>query len=67
MDTNKKNESVVKIKEPLKCWGCGEPHLLRDCPHKTIHNIQALREETAVNDITQNIPRVSAALEDHQD
>jgi hypothetical protein len=21
-------------KEPLKCWGCGEEHLLRDCPHR---------------------------------
>jgi hypothetical protein len=21
-------------KEPLKCWGCGEDHRLRDCPHK---------------------------------
>jgi hypothetical protein len=20
-------------REPLKCWGCGEEHLLRDCPH----------------------------------
>jgi hypothetical protein len=21
-------------KEPLKCWGCGEDHRLRDCPHR---------------------------------
>jgi hypothetical protein len=32
-------------KEPLKCWGCGEEHLLRDCPHKhqnsrRLYNIQ---------------------------
>jgi hypothetical protein len=20
-------------REPLKCWGCGEEHVLRDCPH----------------------------------
>ena len=30
MDTNRKKEGAVKMKEPLKCWGCGEPHLLRD-------------------------------------
>ena len=21
-------------REPLKCWGCREEHLLRDCPHR---------------------------------
>jgi hypothetical protein len=25
-------------KEPLKCWGCGEEHILRDCPHKQQNN-----------------------------
>jgi hypothetical protein len=24
----------ITKKEPLKCWGCGEEHLLRDCPHR---------------------------------
>jgi hypothetical protein len=33
-----------KRREPLKCWGCGEEHLLRDCPHshqdnRSIYNI----------------------------
>jgi hypothetical protein len=23
-----------KKRKPLKCWGCGEEHLLRDCPHR---------------------------------
>jgi hypothetical protein len=32
-------------KEPLKCWGCGEEHLLRDYPHRQqnsrkVYNIQ---------------------------
>jgi hypothetical protein len=22
-------------RKPLKCWGCGEEHLLRDCPTQT--------------------------------
>ena len=26
-------EGTIKMRERLKCWGCGEPHLLRDCPH----------------------------------
>jgi hypothetical protein len=25
-------------REPLKCWGCGEEHLLRDCPHRQQNN-----------------------------
>jgi hypothetical protein len=32
-------------REPLKCWGCGEEHLLRDCPHRQ----QTTREFTAFN------------------
>ena len=33
IDGDDKKEGTVKMREPLKCWGCGEPHLLRDCPH----------------------------------
>jgi hypothetical protein len=25
-------------REPLKCWGCGEEHMLRDCPHRQQNN-----------------------------
>jgi hypothetical protein len=25
-------------REPLKCWGCGEEHLLIDCPHRQHNN-----------------------------
>ena len=54
------------MREPLKCWGCGEPHLLRDCPHRTIQNIQVLREETTINDVERNIPRISVSFGDCQ-
>ena len=54
------------MKEPLKCWGCGEPHILRDCPHRNIHMISREREATTVNDIARNIPTISAALENRQ-
>ena len=40
--------------------------MLRDCPHRTIQNIQVLREATIVNDVAINIPRISVALEDRQ-
>lgn len=45
MDVNNKKTSGVKEREPLKCWGCGEPHLLTDCPHNPIYvqNIQAVQ------------------------
>jgi hypothetical protein len=55
-------------KEPLKCWGCGEDHKLRDCPHrqqnsKRVYNIQ---EATTVNDVARSMPRIYAALDNNQ-
>ena len=63
MDGDNKKEGTVKMKEPLKCWGCGEPHLLRDCPHRNIHMIMRDREATTVNEIARSIATISAALE----
>ena len=45
-------------REPLKCWGCGEEHLLRDYPHgqqnsQRIYNVQ---ENTTVNDVARSVP-----------
>jgi hypothetical protein len=45
-------------KETLKCWGCREEHLLRDCPHrqqnsKKFYNIQ---EATTFNDVARSVP-----------
>ena len=67
MDENNKEEGAAKMKEPLNCWGYGEAHLLHDCPHRTVQNIQVLREATTANDISRNISRINATLEDHQD
>jgi hypothetical protein len=55
-------------REPLKCWGCGEEHLLRDCPHRQqnsrrIYNIQ---EATTVNDVARSEPQIYAALDNNQ-
>jgi hypothetical protein len=60
-------------RETLKCWGCGEEHLLRDFPHrqqenKRVHNIQ---EDTTFNDVVRSVPQIYATLDkrqaDHQD
>jgi hypothetical protein len=55
-------------REPLKCWGCGEEHLLRDCLHRQqnsrrIYNIQ---EATTVNDVARSVPQIYAALDNQQ-
>jgi hypothetical protein len=55
-------------KEPLKCWGCGEEHLPRDCPHRKqnsqkFYNIQ---EATTVNDVARSVPQIYAALDNNQ-
>jgi hypothetical protein len=26
-------KTTDNVREPLKCWGCGEPQLLRNCPY----------------------------------
>jgi hypothetical protein len=73
MDGNKTSGPIpVKTnnpkKEPLKCWGCGEEHLLRDCPHRQqnsrkVYNIQ---EATTVNDVARSVPQIYAALDNNQ-
>jgi hypothetical protein len=55
-------------KEPLKCWGCGEEHLLRDCPHRQqnsqrIYNIQ---EDTTINDVARSMPQIYVAVDNKQ-
>jgi hypothetical protein len=51
-------------KGPLQCWGCGETHLLRDCPHiqhdsRIVYNIQG---KTIVDDIAMSVPRIYATV-----
>ena len=33
--SKKKSNNLLKKTNVLKCFGCGEPHLRSDCPHKT--------------------------------
>jgi hypothetical protein len=52
----------------LKCWGCGEEHILRDCRHKQqnsrrVYNIQ---EATTVNDVARIMPWIYVAMDNNQ-
>ena len=56
-------------RETLKCWVCGEEHLLRDFLHRQqnsrrIYNIQ---ESTTVNDVARSVPQIYASLDNKQD
>jgi hypothetical protein len=55
-------------REPLKCWGCGEEHLLRDCPYRKLNNrrVYNIQEAIIVNDVARRMPRIYAALDDKQ-
>jgi hypothetical protein len=55
-------------REPLKCWGCGEEHLLRDYSHtkqsnKRVYNVQ---EATIVNYVARSMPQIYEALDNRQ-
>jgi hypothetical protein len=55
-------------RETLKCWGCGEEHLLRDYLHRQqnpgrVYNVQ---EATTVNDVARSLPQIYAALDNRQ-
>jgi hypothetical protein len=55
-------------KEPLKCWGCGEENLLRDCPHRQQNSrkVYNMQEATTVNDVERSVPQIYASLDDNQ-
>jgi hypothetical protein len=56
-------------REAFKCWGCGEEHLLRDCPHRKPNNkrVYNVQEVTTVNDVARSMPQIYAALDNKQD
>jgi hypothetical protein len=56
-------------REHLKCWGFGEEHLLRDCPHRQHNNrrVYNVQEDTTVNDVPRSMPQIYAALDNRQD
>jgi hypothetical protein len=52
----------------LKCWGCGEEHLLRDFPHRQHNNrrVYNIQEATTVNDVARIMPQIYAAMDNKQ-
>jgi hypothetical protein len=66
---SKREDSLGKRgRPPIKCWGCKEDHMYKDCPRReekmrTLHNIQ---EATTIEDMERNIQRIYAALEDRK-
>ena len=55
-------------REPLKCWGCGEEHLLRDCLHRQhdIGRVYKIQEDTIVNDVLRILPQIYASFDNRQ-
>jgi hypothetical protein len=55
-------------REPMKCWGCGEEHLLRDFPHRQYNSrkIYNIQEATTVNDVARSVSQIYAALDNNQ-
>jgi hypothetical protein len=60
-------------RKPLKCWGCGEEHLLRSFPHeqKDSRRSYNIQEDTIVNEMARIMPHIYATRDnnqaDHQD
>jgi hypothetical protein len=52
-------------REPLKCWGYGEEHLMEDCLHRKKNNgrVYNIQEATTVNDVSRSLPQIYAALD----
>jgi hypothetical protein len=52
----------------LKCWGCEEEHLLRDCLHRQHNNMRIynVQEATTVNDVARSMPQTDEALDNKQ-
>jgi len=51
----------------LQCWGCGEPHYYKNCPHPTQAKPGAnIQEVSIVGHVERSILRINASLEDRQ-
>ena len=58
-----------KPRDPLKCWGCVEEHLLKNYPHRngSYNNVRNIQEVETIGDATMTIPRIYATLNNHQE
>jgi hypothetical protein len=56
-------------KGTLQFWGCEEPHLLRDFPHrkhdsKRVYNVHGA---STINNVAKSIPRIYTMVENRQE
>ena len=68
-NSNNNNNRDAAQKGPLKCWECGEPHYLKDCPVKrrnSAPNLDVVQSDTIVGDLARELPRINTALENRQ-
>jgi hypothetical protein len=56
-------------REPFKCWGCGEEHIMREFPYRK-HNsrrVYNIQEAATINDVARRMPHIYVALDNKQD
>eukprot|EP00253_Pinus_taeda_P015634 PITA_15634 len=59
------NEGTTR--PPVQCWGCGGPHYIKNCPQrKGAEQLSQIHEASTVGEVGRSLPRINAALEDHQ-
>eukprot|EP00253_Pinus_taeda_P014041 PITA_14041 len=59
------NEGTTR--PPVQCWGCGGPHYIKNCPQwKGTEQLSQIHEASTVGEVGRSVPRINAALEDHQ-
>ena len=56
-------------RKPVQCWGCGGPHLRRNCPLENGNEGQVpnTQEAETMGEEARTIPNICVVLEDHQE
>lgn len=63
---SKSKSTTQSGKKPIKCWGCGENHILKDRPHRDPKGIHHVNEAKTVEDTACALPRINATLDNCQ-
>eukprot|EP00253_Pinus_taeda_P011976 PITA_11976 len=59
------NEGTTR--PPVRCWGCGGPHYIKNCPQrKGTEQLSQIHEASTVGEVGRSMPRINATLEDRQ-
>lgn len=66
-EASSKPESIQIQKTPLQCWGYGDLHYYKNCPHRThAETTTHTQEASTVGDVARIIQNINVALDDHQ-